>query len=266
VKLPYDDAVVLVTGASTGLGRAIAVGAAERGAKAVIINFASNEEAANTTAALVREHGAEAVVVRGDVGADVDCRRIAAVAEPYGRIDTLFNNAAISRDPTYGDLDAVSADDFLDLYRVNVVGPFQMIRASRALLEAAEAPAVVNTSSLAGVTGSGSSMPYTASKGALNTMTRSLAIALAPRIRVNTICPGFIDSTWFDKFAVDGGTERLREYIRGATALQTVSTPEDVAEGALFFGSRAARHTTGETMLIDAGLHLGAKPSAQKPD
>lgn len=250
----YENAVVLVTGASTGLGRAIACGAAQAGALAVIINFASNAAEADTTAELVRSTGAEAILARGDVGNDDDCRRIVLAAEAFGRIDTLFNNAGVSRSAPF---DGFTADDFLEIYRVNVVGAYQMIRAARPLLAAAEAAAVVNTSSLAGITGNGSSLAYTASKGALNTMGKALARALAPGIRVNTICPGFIDTAWFDKHDPGGGTERLREYIRQATPLKATSQPEDVADAALFLGSRAARHITGETLIVDAGLHLG---------
>lgn len=254
----YDDAVVVVTGASTGLGRAIAVGAAQRGARAVVINFASSSAEAEITAGLVRKAGAEAVLAQGDVGDDAVCRAVAAAAAPYGRIDALFNNAGITRPSPYNDLEGLSGEDFLDIYRVNVVGPYQMTRAARALLEASDRASVVNTSSVAGVTGGGSSIAYSASKGALNTMTRSLAYALAPKIRVNTICPGFIDSPWFDKVGID--TAALRDYIVQTNPLKVASLPEDVAEGALFFGSRASRHTTGETLLIDAGLHLGKMP------
>jgi NAD(P)-dependent dehydrogenase (short-subunit alcohol dehydrogenase family) len=88
-------------------------------------------------------------------------------------------------------------------------------------------------------------------------MTLSLARSLAPAIRVNTICPGFIDSPWFDKIGSPDARDRMRDRMARATPLQSVSQPEDVAECALFFGSRAARHVTGETLLVDAGLHLG---------
>lgn len=252
----FADAVVVVTGASTGLGREIAVGAAAAGARVVVVNYASNTQEAEATADLVRCVGGEAVLAKGNVGVDEDCRAVIAAAASYGRIDALFNNAGISRPPTYGDLEALGADDFLDIYRVNVVGPYQMVRAARSLMEASSGAAVVNTSSLAGVTGGGSSLAYSAAKGALNTMTRSLAMALAPKIRVNAICPGFIDTPWFDKIAPSGGTDRLREHMRSATPLQVVSTPEDVAETALFLGSHAARHVTGETLIVDGGLHL----------
>jgi 3-oxoacyl-[acyl-carrier protein] reductase len=255
MKPPYEGLIVVITGASTGLGRAIAVGAADQGARAVVINYASAAAEAEETATLVRAAGAEAVVVQGDVRQDDDCRRIAAAAAPYGRIDALFNNAGRTRLVGYENLDGLDAAEFLDIYHVNVVGPFQMTRAARSLLEASDAASVVNTSSIAGVTGGGSSIAYSASKGALNTMTLSLAKALAPKIRVNAICPGFIDSTWFDKLGAN--TDKLREHIRNNAPLKVASTPEDIAESALFFGSRASRHVTGETLLVDAGLHLG---------
>ncbi|MDR2857672.1 MAG: SDR family oxidoreductase [Novosphingobium sp.] len=250
----YSDAVVMVTGASTGLGRAIAHGAAGQGARAVVINFARSADQAEITARLVREAGAAAVLVRGDVGNEADCRRIAAAANAFGRIDALFNNAGVSR---AGGFDDLCAGDFLEVYRVNVVGTYQMIRAARSLLEAAEMPAVVNTSSLAGVTGKGSSLAYTASKGALNTLGKALAMTLAPGIRVNTICPGFIDTGWFDRHGPSDARDGLRDHIRQSTALEAVSGADDVADAALFLGSRAARHITGETLIVDAGLRFG---------
>lgn len=255
----FDGFVVLVTGGSTGLGRAIAVETAARGAAAVIINYASSKAEAEETARLCEAEGAKTVVVQGDVGEDADCRRIAAAAEPFGRIDALFNNAGVTKfAPNHGDLDAVDADDFLRLYRVNVVGAFQMVRAARALLEAAPQPgAVVNTASIAGVTGIGSSVPYAASKGAMTTLTLSLARGLAPKIRVNAICPGFIDTPWFGKAMPDDRIERMRQGVINSTPLQAASTAEDIAGAAVFLASPASRHVTGETLLADAGTHLG---------
>jgi NAD(P)-dependent dehydrogenase (short-subunit alcohol dehydrogenase family) len=257
----YQDFVVVVTGASTGLGRAIAVEAARQGAKAVVINYASNRADAEETARQAAAHGAETVLVQGDVAKDEDCRNIAAAAEPYGRIDALFNNAGTTTFAGHADMDAVSADDFQRLYGVNVVGPFQMIRAARPLLEAAPRPgAVVNTASIAGVTGIGSSVPYAASKGALNTMTLSLARALAPKIRVNAICPGFIDTPWFGKGIGEGGAERVRANAAAGTPLKVASQPEDIAASAVFLAGPASRHVTGEMLLVDAGSHLGFAP------
>jgi 3-oxoacyl-[acyl-carrier protein] reductase len=253
---PYADAVVIVTGASTGLGRAIAVGAAAQGARAVVVNYASSADEAEVTAAKVREAGAEAVLARGDVGEDADCRRIVAAAESYGRIDALFNNAGTSKINSYANLDGLDADDFLRIYRINVIGPYQMVRAARTLLEASDRAAVVMTSSIAGLTGGGSSIAYASSKGALNALTFGLARAVAPKIRVNAICPGYIDSPWFDRLGYEGGKGKLAEHIAKTTPLKVASQPEDIADTALFLGSRAARHVTGETLLVDAGLHL----------
>ncbi len=254
----FAGAVVLVTGASSGLGRSLAVGAAQRGAQVVIVNYASSADEAQITAQAVRDAGAQAVVVQGDVAKDEDCRRIVAAAEPFGRINALFNNAGITRfAPNHADLDALSAADFTDIYAVNVVGAFQMVRAARTLLEAAPAPgAVVNTSSIAGVTGIGSSIAYAASKGAMNTLTLSLARALAPKIRVNAVCPGFIDTPWFDK-AKGANRDKLRAGVEASTPLQAASGPDDIAATALTLASPLSRHVTGETLLVDAGTHLG---------
>jgi NAD(P)-dependent dehydrogenase (short-subunit alcohol dehydrogenase family) len=257
----YQDFVVVVTGASTGLGRAVAVEVALRGAKAVVINYARNRDDAEETARRCQTHGAETVLVQGDVAQDEDCRKIAAAAEPYGRVDALFNNAGVTRFASHTDLDAVSAQDFLDLYAVNVVGGYQMVRACRTLLEAAPQPgAVVMTSSIAGVAGIGSSIPYAASKGALNTMTVSLARALAPKIRVNAICPGFIDTPWFGKGLGEQAADRIRANAAAGTPLKVASTPEDIAASAVFLASPQSRHVTGETLLVDAGSHLGFAP------
>ena len=133
-----------------------------------------------------------------------------------------------------------------------------------ALLAAYEASgrasAVLNTSSIAGVKGIGSSVAYAASKGALNTMTVSLARALAPAVSVNAVCPGFIGTRWF-KNEMDETTyaETVRK-VEASTPLSVASGPDDIADAALFFVSDAARHVTGELMLVDAGLHLGKSP------
>ncbi|HQT52734.1 MAG: SDR family oxidoreductase [Phenylobacterium sp.] len=262
----FQDFVVVVTGASTGLGRAIAVETASRGAAAVIINYASSADEAAETARQVEAHGAKAIVVQGDVASDDDCRKIAAAAEPFGRIDALFNNAGVTKfAPNHADLDAVTADDFLRLYSVNVVGAYQMVRAARALLEAAPQPgAVVNTSSIAGVAGIGSSVPYAASKGALTTMTLSLARALAPKIRVNAICPGFIDTPWFGKGVGAERAQKMRDGAAASTPLKAASTAEDIAGAAVFLAAPASKHVTGETLLVDAGTHLNYSPLAMR--
>jgi NAD(P)-dependent dehydrogenase (short-subunit alcohol dehydrogenase family) len=261
----FNGKIVLVTGASTGLGAALAVGAATRGARAVIINYSTSHVEADATAAAVRAAGAEAVLAQGDVSDDAACRAVAEKAAPYGRIDALANNAGMTRHaPSHGDLDAVSRADFEAIFAVNVIGPYQMLRAARPLLEAADRASVLMVSSIAGVTGIGSSVAYAASKGALNTMTLSLARVLGPKIRVNALCPGFIDTPWHEKGLPAAMVERIREGTRRMTPLQAASTAEDIADAGLFFLSDASRHVTGETLLVDAGLHLGYASLSQR--
>ena len=260
-----DGFVVVVTGGSSGLGRAIAVESASRGAAAVVINYASNTAEAEETARRVEAEGAKSVTVQGDVADDAACQTIAAAAQPFGRIDALFNNAGQTTFANHADMAAISAENFQRIYAVNVVGAFQMIRAARSLLEAGPRPgAVVNTSSIAGVTGIGSSVPYAASKGALITMTLSLARALAPKIRVNAICPGYIDTPWFGRGLPAAAVDNIRQGAAAGSPLQVASTPEDLAPAAVFLASPGARHITGETLLADAGSHLGRASLAMR--
>jgi len=148
----------------------------------------------------------------------------------------------------------------LGIFAVNTVAPFQMVRACRSLLEAASSASVLMVSSVAAVSGTGSSVAYAASKGALNTMTLSLARALAPAIRVNAICPGFMDTRWFGAGLGAQAAARLRERVAQNAPLRVASSAEDVADAALFLISEAARRITGETLLVDAGTHLGFAP------
>lgn len=254
MKPPFEDCIVVVTGGSTGLGRAIAIGAADQGARLVVISYRSSESEAEETARQVRALGAQALCVQGDVGEDADCRALAKVVAPYGRIDALFCNAGTTKTANPQDLDKISGEDFLEIYRVNVVGAYQAVRACRTLLEASARAAVVFTSSVAGVTGNGSSVAYSASKAALNTMALSLARGLAPKIRVNAIAPGFIDTPWFDKLGPH--RDRIRELVVERTPLKVASQPEDIAGTALFLASEAACRVTGETLIADAGLRM----------
>jgi NAD(P)-dependent dehydrogenase (short-subunit alcohol dehydrogenase family) len=257
----FQGKVLVVTGSATGLGAAIAIGAAKRGARAIVLNCTRSLKEAEATAALVLAAGAEVEIAQGDVSEDDDCRTIAAAAARFGHVDALVNNAGITKHaPKHADLDALTKEDFLRLYAVNTVGPFQMVRACRSLLEAAPAPAVLMVSSIAAVAGIGSSVAYAASKGALNTMTLSLARALAPKIRVNAICPGFIDTRWFGAAFSEETVNRIRENVIKSTPLQVASTPEDIADSGLFLISDASRRITGETIMVDSGSHLGFAP------
>jgi 3-oxoacyl-[acyl-carrier protein] reductase len=206
------------------------------------------------------------LTIRADVSDPAAVQEaVQAAKEKFGRIDALVNNAGVTKfAPAHGDLDALAAEDFLRIYAINVVGPFQMLRAARPLLEASERASVLMVSSIAGVTGIGSSVAYAASKGALNTMTLSLARVLGPKIRINALCPGFIDTPWHEKGLGAEAAARVREGTKRVTPLQAASTAEDIAEAGLFFLSDASRHVTGETLLVDAGLHLGFASLSQR--
>lgn len=255
----------LVTGSATGLGRSIAVMLAERGAD-IIVNCTRSITEAEETVALCNEHGAQTQLVPADVSTDQGCKTLADAAANWGHLDILVNNAGITRHARdHSDLDALSRADFMDTYAVNVAGPFLVMQACKPLMVKAfettgRASAVLNVSSLAAVTGIGSSVAYAATKGALNTMTLSLARALAPAIRVNAVCPGFIGTRWFKEEMSAASYARLEAGVAASVPLNVASGPDDIAASAVFFLTDASRHVTGETLLVDAGMHLGYAP------
>jgi 3-oxoacyl-[acyl-carrier protein] reductase len=255
-----DGLCAIVTGSASGLGAATAAILAKGGAR-IVINYSSSQKEAEATADLCRSAGGDVVVVQGDVSRDEDCRKIAAAATPWGRLDVLINNAGTTKHMPHDNLDGLSAEDFQRLFAVNTIGPFQMVRATRALLEAGakasgRASSVVNVSSVAGISGIGSSVAYAASKGALNTITISLARALAPLIRVNAVCPGYIDTPWFTKGRGVDGAAKVRDAVVAKVPLKRASTAEDVAGVVCFLATQQSSNMTGEVLRIDAGAHL----------
>jgi 3-oxoacyl-[acyl-carrier protein] reductase len=255
-----DGLCAVITGSASGLGAATAAILAKGGAR-IVINYASSQKEAEETADLCRGAGADIVVVQGDVSRDEDCRKIVAAAAPWGRLDVLVNNAGTTKHVPHGKLDGLSSEDFQRLFGVNTIGPFQMVRAARSLLEAGanasgRASSVVNVSSVAGISGIGSSVAYAASKGALNTMTLSLARALAPLIRVNAVCPGYIDTPWFTKGRGVEGAAKVRDAVVAKVPLKRASSAEDVAGVVCFLALPQSGNMTGEVLRIDAGAHL----------
>ena len=255
-----DGLCAIITGSASGLGAATAAILATGGAR-IVINYSSSQKEAEETADLCRKAGAEIAVVQGDVSRDEDCKKIVAAAASWGRVDALINNAGTTKHMAHDNLDGLSAEDFQRLFGVNTIGPFQMVRAARSLLEAGakasgRASAVVNVSSVAGISGIGSSIAYAASKGALNTITYSLARALAPLIRVNTVCPGYIDTPWFTKGRGVEGAAKVRDAVVAKVPLKRASTAEDVAQLVCFLATPASSNMTGEIVRMDAGAHL----------
>jgi 3-oxoacyl-[acyl-carrier protein] reductase len=259
-RMSKDGLCAIVTGSASGLGAATAAILAKGGAR-LVVNYSSSQKEAEATADLCRSAGGEVVVVQGDVSRDEDCRKIVAAAAPWGRLDALINNAGTTKHVAHEDLDGLSAQDFQRLFGVNTIGPFQMVRAARSLLETAakasgHASAVVNVSSVAGISGIGSSIAYAASKGALNTITYSLARALAPLIRVNTVCPGYIDTPWFTKGRGVEGAAKVRDSVVSRVPLKRASTAEDIANLVCFLATPPSSNMTGEVVRMDAGMHL----------
>lgn len=246
----------VVTGSAAGIGAAVARALARHGTN-VVVNYTKSEAEAKETAEAVKQAGADVRIVQGDVASDEDCRRIAAAAmEAWGRIDILVNNAGTTKFAAHADLDALSADDFARIYRVNVIGAFQMVRACLPALTAGGEGSVVNVSSIAGTHAIGSSVAYAASKGALNNMTVSLARALAPAVRVNAVCPGVVATRWFEAPFGKAASDHMIEEQTKLAPLHRVADGDEVAKTVLFFASAQSRHITGEMLLVDGGLHL----------
>jgi 3-oxoacyl-[acyl-carrier protein] reductase len=258
-----EGKVAIVTGAATGIGAATAVALARRGVK-VLVNYRSSEAEAEQTAASARTAGSEARAIRADVAQDADCRSLVAAAlDAWGRLDIVVNNAGTTKFAAHDDLDALSGDDFATLYATNVIGPFQMIRAAREQLKAQHGT-VVNVSSIAGILGVGSSIAYAATKGALNTLTLSLARALAPEIRVNAVCPGYVATPWFSRRFGEEASQRIAAGVAESNPLKQVASPEDIATTILFLASPESRQITGETLLVDSGSHLALALTARR--
>ena len=249
--------VCIVTGSSAGIGAATAVWFARRDHN-IVINYSQDAAPADVVAQQCRAAGAEVLVVRANVADNAQCQALAnEVRQRWGGADTLINNAgAAATMADIKDLNALSAEDFQATYAVNVVGTFQMCRAIAPLMKGRINPSIVNVSSMAAVMGTGSSMAYAASKGGLNTLTLSMARALAPSIRVNAILPGLVNSNWLlkrlgpEQFAV-----RRKRYADRAL-LNEVIEPDDAARTAYWLANDALK-VTGQLIQLDAGFKLG---------
>ena len=242
--------VAIITGASSGIGAASAVELAKRG-WLVVINYSKSEAQAKEVAAQCKD----AIVVQADVAEDAECRKLAQAAlEKWGRIDALVNNAGTTKFVKHTDLDGLQAEDFLRIYRLNVVGPFQMVRACAPALKENHG-AVVNVSSVASQLGTGSSIAYAASKSALNAMTYSLARVLGPEVRVNAVCPGYVDTPWQHKALGMDKAKQAAAHYATMVPLKDYARPEDLAE-VICWLIEGGRQVTGETIFVDGGLHI----------
>jgi 3-oxoacyl-[acyl-carrier protein] reductase len=235
--------VAIVTGGTSGMGEATAQELVKRGWQVAVM-------------ARSKPHK-ELFSVLGDVAQDADCRRVAkTVLDKWGRIDALVNNAGTTKFVKHDDLEGLSADDILGIFRVNLVGPWQMIRACAPALKANRG-SIVNISSVASVLGTGSSVAYAASKAALETMSMSLARVLGPEIRVNVVAPGFVKTAWQVAAHGQAGADDLEQKYASVTPLRAAPQAEDVAETVAWL-VEGARRITGDIIYVDAGMHIAS--------
>jgi 3-oxoacyl-[acyl-carrier protein] reductase len=250
-----DGRAAIVTGGGTGVGRATALGLAERGC-AVAVNYQRSKEEAERTAAEARAKGVRALAIQADVADDAACRALveAAVAE-LGRLDVLVNNAGTTSFIPHAELDRVGDEDWDRIVAVNLKGPFQCARAARGPMEQSGGGEIVSVSSVAGIAGVGSSIPYCAAKAGLNIVTVALARVLGPAIRVNAVAPGFITGRWLREGLGENVYEVMKKGIEQRVPLQAVCEPEDVRDAilGLITGSDLV---TGHVLVCDGGMTI----------
>jgi 3-oxoacyl-[acyl-carrier protein] reductase len=242
----------LVTGASTGIGRSAAVGLAKNGYD-VVINFSRNEDAAKATARDAEAAGARTLLFRCDVSDDSCVRAmIAATEKEFGRLDVLINNAGTTVDVEPKNLQGMKVEDWNQVFKVNVLGLFLVTRAAAPLLTKSPNGCIVNTCSIAGLRPSAQPLPYAASKAAVANLTKTLANALGPQIRVNAVAPGWIEGEWMKRTLAEN-YEGLMARRAKYTPLKRCCTEDDVADSMISLVLHN-RFVTGEIIIVDGGF------------
>lgn len=246
----------LVTGSSSGIGAATARLLASHKCN-VAVTFSSDSAGGEETVNTCKSQGADSALFKLNVADDSSCRNVIQnIITRWGRLDIVINCAGITRPHEHADLEGVSADDFLDLYKINVVGTFQVTRAAAPFLSARPIAHVINVASAAALNGRGSSLAYATSKGALITMTKSLARSLGPTIRVNTICPGVVKGKWAKKTIGEKAYDNKVQLATLRSPLKKMPSDEDIAK-AIIGCLTSFDLMTGSSILVDGGAHLG---------
>lgn len=238
----------LITGGGTGIGKAIALRLAKEKAN-IAINYSRSEKDAQETKKEVEAYGVKCKIYKADVSSDEEIKdMITKVTQDFGQLDILVNNAGITHFVKHEDLEGMKEEFWDDIWAVNVKGLFFCCRAAAPELKKTNG-VIINIASIAGLTGLGSSIAYSASKAAAISVTKSLARVLAPEVRVNSIAPGVVRTRWIE------GQEEHIEHLAGNTPMKRVAVPEDVAE--LAYGMIAhAGFVTGQTVVVDGGAFI----------
>src|SRR6059058_931499 len=243
--------VAIVTGGGTGIGRATSIRLAKAGAKAVVVNYSRSAKEADSTVDEIKAIGAKALSHRADVADEAQVKAMVGQAvERYGRLDVLVNNAGTTRFIPHPDLDALTDEVWNEILGVNLKGTFFCCRAAASELKKAGG-AIVNVASIAAHRASGSSIAYAVSKAGVVQLTRALAVALAPEVRVNSVSPGLVSSQWFSKsFGADAAAAQEDAFAK-ATPVKRIATPDDVAQAVLALLENDL--INGQDLVIDGG-------------
>lgn len=249
--------VALVTGGGTGIGRGISLAFAREGGH-VGVNYSKSRDQAEDTVRHIRASGGDAVAIQADVSDEADvCRLVNTVVKEWGRLDILVNNAGWTKRTPHTDLEALTDEVWHKTLNTNLLGAWYCIKHAIPQMQRQGRGVIINVTSVAAFHGMGSSMAYCASKAALSTLSRSLARAFAPTIRVNNLAPGLVE-TGFAGFPPE-----VFEEGRRAVSTPDLPTPEDLAEAAVFLAAEA-RATTGTTLFVDGGI-IGLGPQGYRP-
>jgi 3-oxoacyl-[acyl-carrier protein] reductase len=242
----------LVTGAATGIGRSAAIALARNGYD-VVVNYSRSEDAAKFTAREAQAAGAKTLLYRADVSDDAAVRAmVAALEKDFGRLDVLINNAGTTVDIEPRNFEEMTVEAWNRVFSVNVLGLFLVTRAAAPLLKKSPNGCVVNTCSIAGVRPSAQPLPYAASKAAVANLTKTLANALGPQVRVNAVAPGWIEGEWM-KRTLAGNYDGLMARRAKYTPLKRCCTEDDVADSMLSLILHN-RFVTGEIIIVDGGF------------
>jgi len=246
--------VAIVTGGGTGIGRATALRLAKSGAKGVVVNYSRSAAEAETTARDVMALGADAITHRSDVADEAQVKAlVATTVDRYGKLDVLVNNAGTTHFIPHPDLDALTDAVWNDILGVNLKGTFFCCRAAAPELKKTGG-AIVNIASIAAHRASGSSIVYAVSKAGVVQLTRALALALAPEVRVNSVSPGLVSSRWFSSRFGDEAAAAQEEAFAKQTPVQKIATPDDVARAVIALLENDL--ITGQDLVVDGGKNV----------